>query len=319
MTFEVINKLRNRESFDFTLEKAGALQHKALTVDNAFDAVTSDSGVITTNVNAGFKYPTAETFLKRILDNTPIAQDALRVNMPSLQLNLDILDVNAVLEFSRNTTGVLGQSKGYEDLTNNAIDLSKRTINAIPREARIDIPEGFVEENINDTNVLADISKQIALKIQAGMDDFILTQLNLTATTKADSTVSSALNQAIEAFNDGDVVLTDATVYVASDIYVPLLIELSNNDAINGQFFTIQEGRIKYLSTVDIVESKTLPSNSVLISEKGNIVVGVHGDTRIRMLYGFYDDLIGYRTIADNKIGVTTFYPDSTKLYTLSF
>ncbi len=312
----MIEQFRNKKDFDLMLKPNGVIQNQ--TVDNAFDSVTATGGVITTNVNPGFKQPTSEMFLKRVLTNNPFMEDALRVQMPSLQTRMDILDIINVFEFSRNTTGVLGQSKGYADFDKSTIDLKNRILNAVPETAVLDIPEAFVDENLKNTAVLSDISRQIALKVQSGMDKYMYDTLNLTPNSQDEDDLLAYVYSCILDFVEGEVQLSNSVVYLATNIYLLFIAAVENSSA-NQRYFSIDaQGKATYLKTIPIKEMPCLPANGIMISEKGNAVIGVHGETNIRMLFGFYDDLIGYRSVTKQAFGVNTFIQEATKLYSNS-
>lgn len=288
-------------------------------VDNAFDEM-GPFGTVTTNslttgqTMPGFKQPTAALFRERLLNKSTISQDALKINMNQPQMTIGELSLTEAYQFSRNTTGPLGKCQGLTPEMKAEIGINGGMLSALRVTEFVNVCQDFIDDGLLSGEILTMVSRLIAEQFNSNLDERIMDDLNLTATSITGDDVLSLVQAAIIDYElNGDIM--DAVVYVSSDIFVQLA---GQKDVSTAAPVTAGQPYSEFLinGVIRVKRAKALPANTILISEVGNIIAGMYQTPQIIMNYVTDETLVGYRVVSRISFGSAILNNFRTKLYT---
>lgn len=219
------------------------------------DAPFNNNGIL----NPGWKEPTYDDFLLRMVDEPVLLNQSTVLPMTALQHDLDMLTTDIELDSQRDNNGVSTPLNATETVPN----MERKQLVAQPLQARTVVSDNFLEENIEGADFLTTYMNELAdamgpaletwgifadttVATQTGegtgykMTNGIISQLKTIAedaTTDAKGlanlvykdNVGDGILNAIEAYIDQDGNIKNATCVLPPQVHAKLMIEIARN------------------------------------------------------------------------------------------
>jgi len=219
------------------------------------DAPFNNNGIL----NPGWKEPTYDDFLLRMVDEPVLLNQSTVLPMTALQHDLDMLTTDIELDSQRDNNGTSTPLNATETVPN----MERKQLVAQPLQARTVVSDNFLEENIEGADFLTTYMNELAdamgpaletwgifadttVATQTGegtgykMTNGIISQLKTIAEdTSTDAkglanlvykdNVGDGILNAIEAYIDQDGNIKNATCVLPPQVHAKLMIEIARN------------------------------------------------------------------------------------------